>query len=264
MQPATDLDDDDDLDDGLGLLRSGRADVGVPDAADGADEDEALNPPGVPSVMDLVGEQYDGDHGPAGVGRPEDRSARGTASRSGDPRRAQPAPSLVGEVIALSIRKDSKSPTGWTLTPFPKDEVEDRRALGAALEGVGGPLHSLMDGTPMGKLQVDAGRAIAYGLVGGADPSSIEVALLAQLTGAAWVTYSRAATAATRFLQQTDSPAAGSRAALDASRTMAITSRTFLRLLEAIEVAKTRARERSSVPRYVVRRVPREEGEDGR
>jgi hypothetical protein len=45
---------------------------------------------------------------------------------------------------------------------------------------------------------------------------------------------------------------------------MATASRSFLRLLEAIDVAKTRARERSTVPRYVVRRVPREQGDGGR
>ena len=166
---------------------------------------------------------------------------------------APPSP-FDPEVVALTVVPDGESPSGRSIVGPGNGELDDRSRLAGALLGIGGPLHRLAGPAPMDRIDSDAGRGIAFALANGSnDPV---VVLMAQMAAAQYVVYSRVAGAAGRAAGA-QHMSGGRTAVQDLTRSMNTLGRGFERSVQAVEMARTRARQRTSVPEFVVTRVRR-------
>lgn len=209
-------------------------------------EDSAGPAPTVAELVEMTGRERE----PAPM-----RPAR--ASPSPGPEKERPAGDVLERagvptnVLAATIQPDPEQPGIGNIVPHRPEERADRRRLGAAMLGVGGVLHRMLDGTAMGELDVEAGRGLAFALA--SDAGTVEAQVMAQFAAAAVVLQGRMMGAAAKATQ--DRSVGSARATYDYVRASETGFRLVQRTLEAVDLARHRRRDRASVPAFVVGRV---------
>jgi len=238
-----------DGDDDYGLDRCDEDDsvegVAMGDALDD-DAGKAQRPPTVAELIAWRSEERGADAKGSAESKPAADSANepqaDILARAGVPR----------DVLAVTIQPDPVHPGMAKEVPYAQGEATDRRRLAAALVGVGGVLHRLLDGTAMGELDVETARGLAFALA--ADAGTVEAEIMAQFAAGAVVLQSRMMAAAARSTR--DRSAGSAKAAREYMRASATGFRLVERTLQAVDLARGRRRDRTSVPVFVVGRLP--------
>ncbi len=217
-------------------------------------EDSAAPPPTVAELIELTRREREPATAPptrtASPPEPEKERPQGDIlERAGVPT----------NVLAATIQPDPEQPGMGKIVPHSVDERADRRRLGAAMLGVGGPLDRLMmDGSAMSALDTETGRGLRFGLVG-SGPRTIEELVMGEFAAAAIVLQGRMMAAAARCTR--DSSPGSAKAARDYMRASTTGLGLVERTLEAVDLVRARRRDRTEMPVFVVGRVPT--GDDG-
>jgi hypothetical protein len=130
--------------------------------------------------------------------------------------------------------------------------MNNRSRLAGAMTGVAGPLHALLGESLLSRLDVEAAKGIVFALAGDVDDPVVH--LQAQMAAAAYVCFGRAAGSLGRATSEVKTGDRG-KAVLELARAMGTLERTFRRTTEAVEAARGRARQRTSVPMFTVRTI---------
>ncbi|MBN1774737.1 MAG: hypothetical protein JXB32_25995 [Deltaproteobacteria bacterium] len=195
--------------------------------------------------------------GEAGGSRVEDAAPDTTAAPEGQFATKKAAALMASlfpaDVVALAVVPGPEEANGRQVVLPASDELLDRTRLAGAMAGVGGPLHALVGRTMMSRIDVEAGRGVAAALAAGSD--DVVVRLEALLAAGFFVCASRALGAVGRVTD--NAVAAGdTRGVLDLARSSGALARSFRGACVAVEAARGRVRQRTSIPDFVVRRIP--------
>jgi hypothetical protein len=139
-------------------------------------------------------------------------------------------------------------------------ETEQRARLAGALAGVGGPLHRLVGHGAMDRVDVEAGKGIAFSLASGSDDPVVQ--LHAQVAAGIYVVTARTLGAVGHGVGEPGMGRSG-RHVLDLARAATVLARAFERTVLAVEAMRARARQRTSIPEFTVRRIVPDKGTGG-
>jgi len=189
--------------------------------------------------------------------------AAGTTAETAKPAQTQPAKveqppgdaleraGIGHDVTAVILQAVPDQPGAARYVPPRPEQAPDRRRLAAALVGVGSVLDRMAyDGTAMSAIDTEAARGLAAGLA--ADAETVETRIFAQFAAGAVVLQNRLMAAAAKATN--DRSAGSAQAALAYTRAASTGFRIVQRTLEAVNVARARRRDRTSIPLFVVAR----------
>ena len=194
----------------------------------------------------MAAEQPPGDQGGAAPPAPP-------SGPTPDPTRprwtAAEAAAFPANTIALTVVPDAGK-VGKESTSTPESwEMGYRSRLAGAMIGVAGPLHQMVGESAMSHLDVEGAKGIVFALAGDVDDPVVH--LQAQLAAATYVAFSRTAGALGRATAEVKS-GDKAKAVHELARGMGVLERAFRRTTEAVEAARARESQRTSVPRFTV------------